>query len=377
MTQEPEANPAARKRTRKTRPYPVHTLEDALTISAAIYDENAARPYERIRLAKALGTTPTSSGFMQKLNSASMYGLTEGGYRDDTIALTPLGESIHGADDEAGRLQPVLKAALRPDLFRRFYELLEGKRLPEDSNAVSILERELEVDPDLADECLRIIKQNGMTAGLFVDINGSHYVSLGTPRAAPDDEKAPPVNGRVRAEPVAADEPEQRDSSPETPSDGPRPIFIGHAGSPDVADFIAGILASFDVPYRVVESDYDAVRPVSDRVSDQLRACGGVVLVFAAPTDPQWAGRREEKRRDKLMYQLGAASVLHGDRVLTLEEHGPGDGGWPSGFAALTFRRDRLDELGLSFLSELHKRGLIAVSAGSAAHQSSRSPKSP
>ena len=68
MTQEPEANPAARKRTRKTRPYPVHTLEDALTISAAIYDENAARPYERIRLAKALGTTPTSSGFMQKLN---------------------------------------------------------------------------------------------------------------------------------------------------------------------------------------------------------------------------------------------------------------------------------------------------------------------
>ena len=64
------------------------------------------------------------------------------------------------------------------------------------------------------------------------------------------------------------------------------------------------------------------------------------------------------------MYQLGAASVLHGDRVLTLEEHGPGDGGWPSGFAALRFTRDRLDELGLSFLSELHKRGLIAVSAG-------------
>ena len=366
MTQEPEASSAAKKRTRKTRPYPVHTLEEALTISAAIYDDNAARPYERIRLAKTLGTTPASSGFTQKLNSASMYGLTQGGYKDDMIALTPLGESVHGADDQEGHRQAVLEAALRPDVFRRFYELLDGKRLPEDPNAASILSRELHVDPDLTAECLRIIKHNGITAGLLVEISGSNYVSLGVPRGAPDDEgEASPVNGRVRDEPAPVDEPEHRVSSPETPSDGPRPLFIGHAGSPDIADFIAGILASFDVPHRVVESDYDAVRPVSDRVSDQLRDCCGAVLVFAAPTDPQWAGRREEKRRDKLMYQLGAASVLHGDRVVTLEEHGPGDGGWPSGFAALRFKRDKLDELGLALLSELHKRGLITVSAGS------------
>ena len=362
MTQEPEA----RKRTRKTRPYPVHTLEDALTISAAIYDENAARPYERIRLAKALGTTPTSSGFMQKLNSASMYGLTEGGYRDDAIALTPLGESIHGADDDSGRRQAVLEAALRPDLFRRFYELLEGKRLPDDSNAASILERELEVDPDLADECLRIVKQNGVTAGLLVDINGSHYVSLGASNGAPDDEEATPVNGRVRAEAVPVDEPERRDLPTAAQREGPKPIFIGHAGNPDVADFLSDILTSFNVPHRVVESDYDAVHPVSDRVASELRDSAGAVLVFAVPTDTQWAGRREEKRRDKLLYQLGAAAVLHGDRVLTLEEESAADGACHPGFAALTFRRDRLDELGLSFFSELHSRGFITVSPGTA-----------
>ena len=367
MAQESESNSTARKRTRKTRPYPVHALEEALTISGAIYNDNAARPYERIRLAQALGTTPSSSGFTQKLNSASMYGLTEGGYRDDAISLTPLGESVHAADDEEARRLAVREAALKPGLFRRFYELLDGKRLPEDSNAADILRRDLDVDPELTSECLEIAKQNGVTAGLLVEIRGSHYVSLGETRSQPvsADEEAAPVNGHVRAEAVPVDEPERRDPAPETPSGEARPIFIGHAGSPDVADFLAGILASFDVPHRVVESDYDAARPVSGRVSDQLRGCCGAVLVFAAPTDPQWVGRRDEKRRDKLMYQLGAASVLHGDRVLTLQEDMPADGVGHSGFAALTFRRDHLDELGMSFLSELHKRGLITVSPGS------------
>ena len=365
MAQEPEANSAARKRTRKTRPYPVHTLEEALAIAGAIYNENAARPFERVRLAQALGTTPSSSGFTQKLNSASMYGLTEGGYRDDAIALTRLGESVHALEDEEGRRRAVKNAALKPELFRRFYQLLDGKRLPEDSNAAEILRRDLEVDPELAPECLATAKQNGFTAGLFVEIQGSLWVSLGSSRAAPDseDEEAAPVNGHVRTEPVPELESGHRDAPPETRSEEAEPIFIGHAGSPDVASYVAGVLASFGVPCRVVESDYDAERPVAETVASQLRESSGVVLVFAAPTDDRWAGRREDKRRDKLLYQLGAASVLHGDRVLTLEEEAPEDGGRPPGFAALRFRRERLDELGLAFLTELHKRGLITVSA--------------
>ena len=374
MTQEPGTGSAARKRTRKTRPYPVHTLEDALTISAAIYNENAARPYERVRLAQALGTTPSSSGFTQKLNSASTYGLTEGGYRDDAIALTTLGASIHAAEDsgdEEARRSATRDAALRPDLFRRFYELLNGMRVPEDSNAVEILRRDLEVDPELASECLRIARRNAETAGLLVDFEESQYVSLGAPAGEPDandEAEAAQVNGHVSAEAVPAVEPERPEpAAPQSRAGEPKPIFVGHAGSPDVADFVAGLLESFDVPCRVVESDYDAARPVSDTVAESLRESSGAVLVFAAPADDRWAGRREDKRRDKLLYQLGAASVLHGDRVLTLEEDVHEHGGRTPGFAALGFRRDRLDELGLALLSELHRRGLIRVSAGPAA----------
>ena len=365
MAQEPESSSNVRKRTRKTRPYPVHTLEEALTISDAIYNENAARPYERIRLAQALGTTPSSSGFTQKLNSASMYGLTKGGYRDDTIALTSLGESVHGSDDVEARRLAVQEAALKPDLFRRFYELLDGKRLPEDPNAAGILQRDLEVDPELTSECLEIAKQNGVTAGLFVEIRGSHYVSLGDARGEPPqgDTEPSPVNGHVQADAVPVEEPAHLDTSGDAAAAEVKPIFIGHAGSPDVAAFVADILASFDVPYEVVESDYDAARPIADTVASTLRESCGAVLVFAAPTDDQWMGRREDKRLEKLAYLLGAASALHGARIVTLEEQEPDGAARPPGFAALSFRRDRLDEIGLSLLSELHKRGLVRVSA--------------
>ena len=368
MVQRPESNSSTRKRTRKTRPYPVHTLEEALTISDAIYNENAARPYERIRLAQALGTTPSSSGFMQKLNSASMYGLTEGGYRDDTIALTPLGESVHAADDGEARRMAVKQAALKPDLFRRFYELLDGKRLPEDLNAAEILRRDLEVDPELTYECLDIARQNGVTARLFIEIRGYQYVSIGDVRGEPasSDEAPAPVNGHIQADAVPVDEPLNRDTAEDGPGAEMKPIFIGHAGTSDVAEFVADILASFDIPHRVIECDYDAVRPISETVAGGLRDSCGAVLVFAAPTDDHWTGRREDKRRDKLTYLLGAASVLHGDRVVTLEEHAPDDVAPGPGFAALTFRRDRIDEIGLSLLSELHSRGLIRVSAGPA-----------
>ena len=73
------------------RPYPVHTLEEASIIASAIQERNSGLPFDRVLLAKALGTTPTSSGFTMKLNSSAKYGLTRGGYNDDRIELTPRG----------------------------------------------------------------------------------------------------------------------------------------------------------------------------------------------------------------------------------------------------------------------------------------------
>ncbi|MDP6716727.1 MAG: hypothetical protein QF368_19155, partial [SAR202 cluster bacterium] len=82
----------SRKRVRINRPYPTHTLEDVLPIARTIQDANSGLPMDRELLASALGTTSSSSGFRMKLTSSAKYKLTVGGYSDENIALTPLGQ---------------------------------------------------------------------------------------------------------------------------------------------------------------------------------------------------------------------------------------------------------------------------------------------
>ena len=86
---------------------------EVLEITRSIHEKNAGLPFDRVRLAKAMGTTPASSAFMMKLNSSAKYGLTEGGYSDARISLTGLGEKAAKADPAA-----IIEAAMRPQTFR-------------------------------------------------------------------------------------------------------------------------------------------------------------------------------------------------------------------------------------------------------------------
>ena len=97
------------KRTRLVRPYPIHTLEVALSVARAIQESNAGLPFARTDLAGALGTTPSSSGYTIRLNSSAKYGLTRGGYNADLISLTHLGQSIVAPEGQAGSPQAARK----------------------------------------------------------------------------------------------------------------------------------------------------------------------------------------------------------------------------------------------------------------------------
>ena len=87
------ADPQPNKRTRINRPYPTHTLESVLSIARTIYEVNAGLSMDRLLLAAALGTTPSSSSFRMRLSSSEKYSLTDGAYNDERISLAPLGRS--------------------------------------------------------------------------------------------------------------------------------------------------------------------------------------------------------------------------------------------------------------------------------------------
>ena len=355
------ASSSSKKRTRVSRPYPVHTLEEALAIATTIQEKNAGLAFDRVLLAKAMGTTPASSGFTTRLNSSAKYGLTEGGYTDARIALTARGTSIVAPRPPDERRRSMLEAALEPGLFRSFYELLDGNRLPEDAYVRSVLERDLDVQPSLTEECLRIIVDNGLAVGVLGDVGGSLYVSMsGSHLMEPGEDGAsqagPPAGEAVDGVPQspAADVKPQTDRGPGTR------IFVGHAGNSDIVEYLKEVLDPFGIPYVVVDSDYDATRPLAVEVTDRMRECTAAILVFAKATDSEWKGRREDKRSQKMMYQLGAASALYGERVVVFTEASkasPHD----QDFHTLEFHRDEVHELGLVILAQLHRLGVIQV----------------
>ena len=355
-----EGTPGGIKRTRIVRPYPVHTLEEAVTVASTIQERNSGLPFDRVLLAKAMGTTPTSSAFTMKLNSSAKYGLTQGGYNDDKIVLTPQGASAVAPQLSGERRHALLQAAMKPQVFRRFYEMLDGKKVPEDDFAQNKL-GELGVDARLAAECLQVIKADGLYVGVLGEVRGSLYVSLSGAHLPSEnaDEVARPT---IQKEPPAGPA-ETADTSPveQTAPVGPGRIFIGHTGAPDVVDFIKTVLDEFDIPHGVVESSYDDQRPVNAEASTMMRECDAAILVFARPSWALVSGGREITGTETMTYQLGAASVLYGERVISLAENGVEPPGQDAGFQTLHFDRERLGEVALVLLAELHHVGVIEV----------------
>ena len=350
----------SKKRTRIARPYPTHTLEDTAVIASTIQEKNAGLAFDRVLLAKALGTTPASSGFTMRLNSAAKYGLTQGAYNDDRIAITPRGEAIVAPQRDGERRQALIEAATQPEVFRRFYQALNGRRVPDDAYAQNMLQREFGVHASLTDECLQIIKTNGLYVGIIDEVDGSLHVGL--PEVAVAEEQvgadAPPATPGTETPPT---EPaEARPAAQDIPLSG-RGIFIGHAGNTDIANYVGTVLAPFGIPYRVVECDFDVSRPLAVEVAEEMRNSGAAILIFARPSDDEWAGRREEKRAEKMLYQLGAASALFGEKVISLREDRPGQDPLAPDFHTLGFQQEGLAEVGLALLTELHRMGVIEV----------------
>ena len=100
---------------------------------------------------------------------------------------------------------------------------------------------------------------------------------------------------------------------------------------------------------------------VSGDVSEQMRQCNSAIFIFADPADASWVGRRKEKRKEKMFYQLGAASVLYGARVIALREEGDDSQGNTSGCQNMQFGRDHVDDVGVTLLAKLHRLGVIEV----------------
>ena len=351
------------KRRRIVKPYPAYTLEDALGVAQAIQNANAGLPFARALLAGALGTTPKSSAFTQRLNASAAYGLTQGGYNDADISLTTLGEALAAVSDD-DRAQALVEAAMTPPIFGRFYDMLDGKRLPESAYAQNLLQRELGVTESLTDECLSILIANGEYAGIIREQNGVSVVRLADrrpqPAAASPPTDAPPMEPSRwdhSNECIAARNPTSTENraSDDTSDASKSRVFVGRIGESDAAQFVASMLEQFGIPVSNPRFGDDAELP--PEVADEMRSSHAAVLVFANH------GSGGQAIRDKMLFMLGACCALYDDRVVIFHEADAAPMPNLNGLNCVSFRSERIAESGLGLLMELHKAGVVSISA--------------
>ena len=306
----------AKRRTRISRPYPQHKLRDVLEITRSIHEKNAGLPFDRVRLAKAMGTTPASSAFMMKLNSSAKYGLTEGGYSDARISLTGLGEKVAKADPTA-----LIEAAMRPETFRAFYELLDGKRIPGSEEASAIIIDDIGIPESLASEFLEIVVRNGELLGIVTEAGNSHYVSL----AGLNLETSPASETPPTEEPKPPPQTERPAPANKAPSEPSQPVvhqkdrgrlLVAHSGAGAIADRIVRTLDGFSIPHSVVEIDPIDSSPLSAEWANGMDGCSGAIIVMAGPSRVVSTPGVASSRTSKMLLQLGAAVDRFRDQVV-------------------------------------------------------------
>ena len=301
-----------KRRTRIPRPYPQHRIEEVLEITRSIHEKNAGLPFDRVRLAKAMGTTPASSAFMMKLNSSAKYGLTEGGYSDAKISLTALGAKAAEDDSEA-----LIEAGMRPETFKAFYELLDGKRIPGPEEASGIIIDDIGIPESLASEFLEIVVRNGELIGIVTEAGNSHYVSL------PDlTVQAPPPPIEVPKPPLQTERPtpdNKAPSEPRQPGNNRKAsgrLLVAHSGARAIADRIVRTLEGFGIPHSVVEIDPIDSSPLSSEWASGMDGCSGAIIVMAGPSRVVSTPGVASSRTSKMLLQLGAALDRFRDQVV-------------------------------------------------------------
>ena len=316
------------KRTRLNRPYPTQPLQDALPISQTIQDANGGNPVETGLLAESIGTSVKSSLFVQKLKSSSMYGLTIGAHTDETIELTDLGERLTAPASPEERAESIRQAALAPDVFRKFYAAYGGKPMPGDLYAANTLTRQLGLDERLADECLGIVKRNGLFAGVIEERAGALTVAPIERTGGRASEEAAPYESTLFAS-AAADR-ARRESGGDGGDVHPQTLLIAAEPGDPAGEAALAVARGLGVAATSAALEPDGAALVSGEFAAALESARGCVFVFpnAAPLSNGEDGESavdSARRSARAWASLGAALGRLGSRTVVIRPGGESD----------------------------------------------------
>lgn len=322
---------------KKTRIYisqsdiPSYSLEKALKIPTAIGDNYGFKPSTPLQVAKALGVQPTSGGYRMLTGAAVAYGLTNGAYNAESIAITPLGMRIvrPTADDDG--LAAKREALLRPRVIREFLRKYDGAALPKASIAHNVL-MEMGVPQDRTADVHSMILDGASSVGFIQEINGRKYADLaGTAGSleTPDTNEAEIVNGDAKI-PVSAPPISQR---PPTTSSSHllsnltdprlRRVFLTHGKNRDLIEPVKKLLAFGEMEAIVSVQKQTVSLPVVEKVMGEMRSCGAAIIHVEDERHlKDDDGKEHVVLNDNVLIEIGAAMAFFGQRFILVVKEG-------------------------------------------------------
>lgn len=353
---------------------PSFSLEKALRVPRALAENYASHPTRPIDVASALEMQPSSGPFRTLCGAAIGYGLTDGGPNAPEISLTGLGKRVVTPTEVEDDKRGLREAALKPTVASQFYTRYDGSPLPPKSIAQNVLAT-FSVPTDRTSDVYDLLLDNARYVGFVKAIKDKEYIDIGGPLAAPsppvtvdelvvdaDDQDGAFIDTGVGS---ASDLGAAAPTSPPGTAPAKNAIFVGHGGNKKPADQLVRILAEYGIPYKVAVDEANRARPIPQKVADTMRESGAAILVFTADKEYFDAdGNSIWRPNENVSHELGAASVLYGERIVVFKEKGIE---LPSNFSSvgyIEFEKDKLSEKGIELFRELVQMKILRISVG-------------
>lgn len=315
-------------------------------------------------LADALGIGSGSTNFRDITSSSNKYGLTVGTWQADFISLTPLGISITKPKPEK-EIKDRQEAVLKIDVFTKIYDYYRDSKLPSlnDKFFKNMLETEFGVPFELVDECIRILIENGKFSNILRELQGSLCVIFSETPPEPEEVQKPEGATNGKPDDATAEKP----TIPTLPLPQCPPIanqiFVIHGKNKVPLEQLKKILVEpFNIPFRVAIDEPHVGRPISQKVADTMKNCTSAIVIFTADEEyTDTKGNKVFRPSDNAVYELGAASILYGKKIVILKEEGVTLSSDFSDLGHISFEKDRLDAKATDLMKEFLGFGLLKV----------------
>lgn len=318
--------------------FPNLPLEQVLRLPKAIWDNFAGKGTAPLRVAMALGVTPTSGPWRNLCGTSIAYGLTEGGYNATEIKVTALGFKVVRPTDEGDVESGLRDAIMKARIPKEFLQRYNNAKFPKDLIAQNVL-IDLGLPKERAANALEILKANAEFVGVLVDIKGDKFVHLegvNSGRISPQGQPGPATldvttsdDSWVADQSTWIDEENERVGVAPPPENtiaaqgGVRRVFITHGKNQKILAQIEKIVRHGGFEAIVAKNRETAAKPVPDKVLDDMRSCQAAVIhvgVDGVLQDKD--GNPVPQINQNVLIEIGVARALYINKFILLVEEG-------------------------------------------------------